>query len=218
MPQPTDALSALASMRTSEAEMRARLRFLQVARLEGWDVATQFAKVKGGITDDPDLVEARKLAAKHKTEKDNSSTPSKFKKGNPGQSASSGRQWVKGQQQQTTQQQLPSLPQQAVFQQTAGYGVSGINPYSTPTFNLQATQPLFSQQANSQPLGWPGTFSQAPLQLPSQLISASPFFTQAAQPRFPPATATTRTPLVCFACNQQGHKVGAAECPKNKTT
>ena len=39
-------------MRVSEGVMRARLRFLQVARLEGWEVANHFSKAKGGTTED----------------------------------------------------------------------------------------------------------------------------------------------------------------------
>ena len=70
VPPATDAQNALGFMRVSEGVMRARLRFLQVARLEGWEVANHFAKAKGGTTEDPDLVEARKAAVKHKKEKD----------------------------------------------------------------------------------------------------------------------------------------------------
>ena len=197
--------------------MRARLRFLQVARLEGWDVATQFAKVKGVITDDPDLVEARKLAAKNKNDKDSNSTPSKFKKGNFGQPAGTGKQGARGAQQQYPQQQLSTFPQQAVYQQPTGYSFTGASQYPTPTYNFTGTQPVFSQQQVApQQILYPGSFSQSPLQFPSQMSLTSPFTAKAAQPRYPAASATARTPLVCFSCNQEGHKVG--ECPNKKSS
>ena len=57
-------------MREAEIGLRSRLRFLQVARLDGWDVALQYISAAEGVTDDPLLVEARKRAAQGKKERE----------------------------------------------------------------------------------------------------------------------------------------------------
>ncbi len=191
-------------MRTAEAELRSRLRFLQIARVEGWEVATNFAKAKDGITEDPDLVEARKLAAKSKKDREGDSTPSKVRKGSKGQSAGTSKQWARG-----------GVHQQATaYQQTAGYGYSGANAYATPIYNFPTTQPYYSQQGPSTQLFWPGPLPQVPAQPPPPPPSQS--FTQASQPRRPPPSVASGRPLICFACQEPGHI--RSECPKNKPT
>lgn len=188
-------------MRTAEGELRSRLRFLQIARVEGWEVATNFAKAKDGTTEDPDLVEARKLAAKNKKEREGDSTPSKAKKGSKGQSPGASKPWARGGAHQQT----------AAYQQTAGYGFTGANVFAPPIYNFPATQPYYSQQGPSTQLFWPGPFSQAPTQPPPPPHTQS--FSQVSQPRPPPLTAS-RSGLICYACQEKGHI--QSQCPKNK--
>ena len=178
-------------MRTSEAELRARLRFLQIARLEGWEVATNYAKGKDGNTEDPDLVEARKLAAKNKKEREADATPPKFKKGSKEQSPAAAKQWARGE----------GL-QGAVAYQQAGYNYGGANAYPPTYYNFPPSQPYYGQQPLfAQPNFWPGPYSQQvatptpPLPLPS--------LSQPIRP--PPAAATMGRSLICFACQQPGH-------------
>ena len=185
-------------MRTSEAELRARLRFLQIARLEGWEVATNYAKGKDGNTEDPDLVEARKLAAKNKKERESDATPPKFKKGSKEQSPAAAKQWARGE----------GL-QGAVAYQQAGYNYGGANAYPPTYYNFPPSQPYHVQQPLlTQPNCWPGPYSQqvATPTPPPPLPSFS-------QPIRPIAAATGRS-LVCFACEQPGHI--RSNCPNKR--
>lgn len=199
-------------MRTAEVELRSRLRFLQIARIEGWEVATNFAKAKNGTAEDPDLVEARKLASKNKKEREGELTPSKVKKGSKGQSPGIGKQWARG----------GTHQQSAAYQQTANFGMLGANVFAPPMYNLPATQPYYNQQGPAtQPyynqqgpstqLFWPGPLTQVATQPP--LPPPTRRYAQVSQPRPPSSTATGR-PLICFACQQPGHI--RSECPENK--
>ena len=67
---PETGFEARKKMRETEVGLRARLRFLQIARLEGWDVALQYVSATESVTDDPMLVEARRRAAQGKREKE----------------------------------------------------------------------------------------------------------------------------------------------------
>ena len=171
-------------MRTSEAELRARLRFLQIARLEGWEVATNYAKGKDGNTEDPDLVEARKLAAKNKKEREADATPPKFKKGSKEQSPAAAKQWARGESQQ------------------AGYNYGGANAYPPTYYNFPPSQPYYGQQPLfAQPNFWPGPYSQqVATPTPPQPL---PSLSQPIRP--PPAAANMGRSLICFACQQPGH-------------
>ena len=53
-------------MREAESGLRSQLRVLQVARLEGWEVARNYIEVLKGATEDPLLIEARRRAANDK--------------------------------------------------------------------------------------------------------------------------------------------------------
>ena len=64
--QPSTRISALAKTREVESGLRSQLRILQIARLEGWEVARNYAEVLERATEDPLLTEARKRAAKEK--------------------------------------------------------------------------------------------------------------------------------------------------------
>ena len=185
-------------MRTSEAELRARLRFLQIARLEGWEVATNYAKGKDGNTEDPDLVEARRLAAKNKKEREAEATPSKSKKGNKDQSPAAAKQWARGEVQHE---------QGAIAYQQAGYSYGGANAYPSTYYNFPSSQPYYGQQPLlTQPNFWPSPYSQQAALPPPPLPSL-------AQPIRPIATTTGRS-LVCFACEQPGHI--RSNCPNKR--
>ena len=53
-------------MREAETSLRSHLRILQVARLEGWEVARHYVEVLESATEDPLLIEARRRVAKEK--------------------------------------------------------------------------------------------------------------------------------------------------------
>ncbi len=61
-------MAALAKIREVECKLRSQLRILQIARLEGWGVARNYAEVLEGATEDPFLIEARRRVAKEKAE------------------------------------------------------------------------------------------------------------------------------------------------------
>ena len=109
-------------MRTSELELRSRLRFLQVARLEGWEVATQFLKATDGTTDDPAVIEARKAVAKNKKDRDEDNAPNKSRRTSSGRSPRDSKQWSRGRGQH----------QGTVYEQTAGYQFTGANAFTPP--------------------------------------------------------------------------------------
>ena len=54
-------------MREAESGLRSQLRVLQVARLEGWEVARSYAEVMERATEDPLLIEARRRVAEEKS-------------------------------------------------------------------------------------------------------------------------------------------------------
>lgn len=57
-------------MREAENGLRSRLRVLQIARLEGWEVARNYVEILERATEDPFLIEARRQAAHEATESD----------------------------------------------------------------------------------------------------------------------------------------------------
>ena len=114
-------------MRTSELELRSRLRFLQVARLEGWEVATQFLKATDGTTDDPAVIEARKAVAKNKKDRDEDNAPNKSRRTSSGRSPRDSKQWSRGRGQH----------QGTFYEQTAGYQFTGANAFTPPPPVLQ---------------------------------------------------------------------------------
>ena len=126
-------------MRTAETELRSRLRFLQVARLEGWEVATQFLKVTDGTTDDPAVIEARKAVAKNKKDKDEGNTPSKLGKNFAGQPTGNLNKWPRG----GAQHQGPD------YEQAVGYPFAGASVYPPP---CTTTSPLHSNITGSKGL------------------------------------------------------------------
>ena len=192
-PAPGDALQALASMRTAETELRSRLRFLQVARLEGWEVATQFLKVTDGTTDDPAVIEARKAVAKNKKGKDEGNTPSKLGKNFAGQPTGNLNKWPRGR----AQHQGPD------YEQAVGYPFAGASAYPPLYYNFAAPQQYYGQQGPSSQ--WSPTLSQAiaPPPPPPTTFSAAGYI--GPLPSNLPATATAREPPICFGCLQPGH-------------
>jgi len=53
-------------MREVESGLRAQLRVLQIARLEGWEVARSYAEVLEKTSEDPLLIAARKRVEEEK--------------------------------------------------------------------------------------------------------------------------------------------------------
>ena len=202
-PSPEDARNAITSMRTAELELRSRLRFLQVARVEGWEVATQFLKVTDGTTEDPAVVEARKVVAKNKKEREDENNSTKSRKASQGQSPRPAKQWARG-----------GPPQQApAYAQHTGYGFAGANAYSNPLFyNFANPQQYYGQPGA--PSQWPTAPSQTPIPLPPAMTTVSTAsYRQASQPPTPLATPSVRAPPICFSCQLPGHI--RKNCPDN---
>ena len=180
-------------MKTAESELRSRLRFLQVARLEGWEVATQFLKVTDGTTDDPAVIEARKVVARNKKDKDEGNTPSKSRKSFAGRPSGNDNKWPRGR----AQHQRPA------YEQAAGYPFAGASAYPSPYYNFAAPQQYYGLQAPSSQ--WPSTLSQSPAPPPLPPTTSQAAGYRRPLPPNPPATATARDPPICFGCLQPGH-------------
>ena len=58
-------------MREAERGLRSQLRVLQIAKMEGWEVARHYVEVLERATEDPFLIEARRRVANQTTESEN---------------------------------------------------------------------------------------------------------------------------------------------------
>ena len=192
-------------MRTSELELRSRLRFLQVARLEGWEVATQFLKATDGTTDDPAVIEARKAVAKNKKDRDEDNAPNKSRRTSSGRSPRDSKQWSRGRGQH----------QGTAYEQTAGYQFTGANAFTPPPlyYNFATPQNYYGHQGPA--TQWPSTFTQTPAPLPPQpLPPSSTGYRRPSQPPIAMASAAAgRDPPICFGCLLPGHI--RQNCPDN---
>jgi len=210
---PETGFSARTKMRETEAALRSRLRFLQIARMEGWEVALQYINAKEGATDDPILVEARRRAVQGKRERekdrDQSETPAKKKNARSGRSGS-GRSFPG-----VTSQPFTSNDwnfQQFGPKMTSGLGYdAGVNQGPLITFGVgQSTQqwPAFASHPFYSNPTWQSRSTAQPPLPPTMLPTPPP-------PRCYPA-ATMTGDFRCFQCGEFGHR--QRFCPGKDTT